>query len=56
MTALQNWINQSPGGSGIAAPMKARACRALYAMRRGRPSQRVTVTGPNLMRPGAERC
>ncbi|MBI2700112.1 MULTISPECIES: hypothetical protein [Mycobacterium] len=54
MTALQNWITQSPGGSAIAAPMKARACRALYAMRRGRP--RPPVTGPNLMRPGAERC
>ncbi|PJE19243.1 MAG: hypothetical protein CK429_00750 [Mycobacterium sp.] len=54
VTALQNWITQSPGGSAIAAPMKARACRALYAMRRGRP--RPPVTGPNLMRPGAERC
>ncbi|MDP7730955.1 MULTISPECIES: hypothetical protein [Mycobacterium] len=54
MTALQNWINQSPGGAGIAAPVKARACRALYAMRRGRP--RPVVTGPNLMRRGDERC
>lgn len=53
MTALQNWI-QSPGGSAIGAPVKARACRALYAMRRGR--QRPATIGPNLMRRGAERC
>ncbi|MDP7704628.1 hypothetical protein [Mycobacterium sp. TY815] len=53
MTALQNWI-QSPGGSAIAAPMKARACRALYAMRRDRSPRQ--VPGPNLMKPGAERC
>ncbi|MBX9639107.1 MAG: hypothetical protein K2X97_05105 [Mycobacteriaceae bacterium] len=53
MTALQNWI-QSPGGSVIAAPVKAGACRALYAMRRGRTPQQ--VSGPNLMQRGAERC
>lgn len=54
MTALQNWMNQSPGGSVIAAPIKAGASRALYAMRRGRPPR--VKTGPNLMRRGAERC
>jgi hypothetical protein len=53
VTALQNWI-QSPGGSAIAAPMKARAHRALFAMRRSRSHQK--VTGPNLMKRGAERC
>jgi hypothetical protein len=54
MTALPNWINQSPSGSAIAAPMKARACRALYAMRLGRTP--LTVSGPTLMQRGAERC
>lgn len=54
MTALQNWIHQSHNGPAIAAPLKARACRALYAMRRSRPPQ--TVADPNLMRRGAERC
>lgn len=54
VTALQNWISPSPGGSDVATPIRVRACHAWHAMLRGRRPK--TVSGPNLMRRGAERC
>ncbi|MDT5136008.1 MAG: hypothetical protein QOD58_270 [Mycobacterium sp.] len=53
VTALQNLINQSPSGSDIVAPIRARAYHALHAMR-GR--SRRPARGPQLMEPGVERC
>ena len=54
MTALQTWINQGRAGSDIVAPIKARACHALYAVLGNKTAG--TAGGPRLMRRGLERC
>ncbi|MEB3980699.1 hypothetical protein OQ968_05410 [Mycobacterium sp. 663a-19] len=46
------WINQGPANRDVVAPIKARACDALQAVRRSKPRP----TELRLMRRGAERC
>jgi len=45
---------QSPTNFDVVAPIKARACDALYAALRGKP--RKLGADPRLMSKGAERC
>ena len=54
MPTLQGLIGQSPAHLGVVAPIKARACDALHAVLRNRPSQ--AAAGARLMPRGAERC
>ncbi|BDB39839.1 hypothetical protein [Mycobacterium kiyosense] len=54
MTTLQNWINQTPSGSDLVAPIKARACHALHTVLRTKPDR--PAGGARLMERGAERC
>ncbi|QLL05043.1 hypothetical protein [Mycobacterium vicinigordonae] len=54
VTTLQNWINQSPSGSDLVAPIKARACHALSTVLRTAP--RRSASGPRVMERGIERC
>jgi len=54
MESLQAWISQSPTSLDVVTPIKARACGALNAVRKG--TSRQSASGPRLMTRGAERC
>nr|VTP03543.1 hypothetical protein BIN_B_05130 [Mycobacterium riyadhense] len=54
MSTLPPWISNSTNNFDVVAPIKARACDALYAVLRNRRYQ--VADGPRLMRRGAERC
>ncbi|CPR12909.1 hypothetical protein BN971_04215 [Mycobacterium bohemicum DSM 44277] len=54
MAALQAWISEGPARLDVVAPLRARACDALNAVRRA-GSRRARPDVP-LMAKGAERC
>lgn len=54
MPTLQALIGQGPTNADVVAPLKARACDALYAVLRSRP--RRSAPDIRLMPRGAERC
>ncbi|OBF85548.1 hypothetical protein A5791_22535, partial [Mycobacterium sp. 852002-51163_SCH5372311] len=54
MPTIQAWKSQSPDDLHVAAPVRARACDALYALLRRK--QRQLGNRPRLMQRGAERC
>ena len=55
MATLQAWIRQNPTNLDVVAPIKARACNALQAMLRSRPS-RQKAPSLRIMARGVERC
>jgi hypothetical protein len=55
VAALQAWISQNPTNLDVVAPFKARACDALQAMLRSKPS-RQKATNSRIMSRGVERC
>jgi len=51
----QAWINQNPTNLEVVAPIKARACSALQAVLRRKPSRQMDPNS-RIMRRGVERC
>jgi hypothetical protein len=51
----QAWINQNPTNLEVLAPIKARACDALRAVLRSKPSRQMDPNS-RIMARGVERC
>ena len=54
MVTPMSWLSQGPNNLDVVAPLKARACDALDAVRRSR--RRPAAVGLQLMARGTERC
>lgn len=54
MTTLPSWVSQGSANLDVVAPLKARACDALYAVLGSK--RRPAATAPRIMPRGVERC
>lgn len=54
VATLPPWVSRGPANLDMVAPLKARACDALYAVMGSR--RRPTAPGPRIMSRGIERC
>lgn len=54
MATLLPWVSRGPANLDMVAPLKARACDALYAVMGS--MRRPTAPGPRIMSRGIERC
>jgi hypothetical protein len=54
VATLPSWVNQGPAKLDVVAPLRARACDALYAVLGSK--RRQPAAGPRIMSRGVERC
>lgn len=54
MAELPSWVSQGSANLDVVAPLRARACDALYAVLGSK--RRRAPAGPRLMSRGIERC
>jgi hypothetical protein len=54
VVTLPSWVSQGPANLEMVAPLKARACEALYAALGSK--RRPASAGPRIMSRGVERC
>ena len=54
MAALPSWVSQGSANLDVVAPLRARACDALYAVLKSK--RRPPAAGPRIMSRGVERC
>ncbi|WP_297795437.1 hypothetical protein [Mycobacterium sp.] len=54
MATLPSWVSQGSANLDMVAPLRARACEALYAVLGSKRGP--AATGPRIMSRGVERC